>query len=131
MEFGSWPLRAAAFYSVSQLPSAPVSSAGSSPASACGLTLAILLLRHGPTALNHASPDKDRIRGWKDVPLSEEGHRIASLLAEKAKGFPLHDLHSSDLSRASDTADKVAKATGLRVQLDRSLRPWDLGKLAG
>jgi broad specificity phosphatase PhoE len=93
--------------------------------------MALLLMRHGPTELNHPSMEKDRIRGWKNVPLSPEGHQVASKLAEKAKGFPLHDLHSSDLSRASDTAAKVGQSTGLKVSLHHALRPWNLGKLAG
>ncbi len=88
-------------------------------------------MRHGPTELNHPDLGKDRIRAWKDVPLSKDGHRIAAILAEKAKGFPLHDLHSSDLSRAKDTADAVSKTTGLKVSLHHDLRPWNLGKLAG
>jgi broad specificity phosphatase PhoE len=93
--------------------------------------MAILLMRHGPTELNHPSLEKDRIRGWKNVPLSTEGHQIAAKLADKAKGYPLHDLHSSDLSRAADTAHAVSKTTGLKVALHHALRPWDLGKLAG
>ena len=93
--------------------------------------MALLLLRHGTTSMNHSDPAKDRIRGWQDVPLSSEGRRVAAILAEKAKGFPLHDLHSSDLSRAKETAEAVSKTTGLKVSLHHALRPWNLGKLAG
>ena len=88
-------------------------------------------MRHGPTALNHESIHKDKIRGWMNVPLSPEGHQVAAKLATKAKAFPLHDLHSSDLSRAADTAQAVSKTTGLHVKLHPALRPWNLGKLSG
>jgi broad specificity phosphatase PhoE len=93
--------------------------------------MALLLMRHGPTELNSPSLEKDRIRGWKDVPLSHEGRQIADSLAQKAKAHPMHDLHSSDLSRASDTAHAVSKTTGLHVQMHHELRPWNLGKLTG
>lgn len=93
--------------------------------------MAVLLMRHGPTELNHPSAEKDRIRGWMNVPLSHEGHQIASDLAQKATHFPLADLHSSDLSRAADTAKKVGETTHLPVQLHHELRPWNLGTLAG
>lgn len=93
--------------------------------------MALLLMRHGPTELNNPSAEKDRIRGWMNVPLSQEGHRVAGILAEKAKGFPMHDLHSSDLSRAADTAHAIGKATGHVPTMHHALRPWDLGRLAG
>lgn len=88
-------------------------------------------MRHGPTALNHESIHHDRIRGWMNVPLSPEGHKVAAVLAEKATHSGIQDLHSSDLSRASDTAKAVGKTTGLPVSLHHALRPWNLGRLSG
>jgi broad specificity phosphatase PhoE len=93
--------------------------------------MAVLLMRHGPTALNSSDLGKDRIRGWSDVPLSHEGRHVARQLADRARRYRMHDLTSSDLSRAADTAHDVAKTTHLPVHLTKNLRPWDLGQLTG
>jgi 2,3-bisphosphoglycerate-dependent phosphoglycerate mutase len=91
----------------------------------------IMLIRHGSTDMNNASSDKDCIRGWKDVPLSKEGIQEAKDLASEIDDPP-DVLVSSDLSRASDTADIVSKEIDVPVSVvSKSFRPWDVGKYQG
>jgi broad specificity phosphatase PhoE len=84
------------------------------------------LVRHGGTDLN----DRDVVRGWKDVPLNEDGHVQAAQLAKQLKG-KVDVVYSSDLQRARQTADDIAAANRVRVIHERGLRPWDVGKHAG
>lgn len=93
--------------------------------------MALLLMRHGPTQLNNADQSKDRIRGWLNVKLSRDGEHVAQQLASEVKHIPIHDLKSSDLSRAADTAKAVEDTTGVPMTTHVELRPWDLGTLAG
>ena len=93
--------------------------------------MAVLLMRHGPTQLNHADQSKDRIRAWLDVPLSNEGHDIAAQLADDAAKYPLADLLSSDLIRAQQTAAAVQAKTGVPGSAHVELRPWNLGQFSG
>ena len=92
----------------------------------------ILLIRHGATSLNDESASVDRIRGWTDVPLSEEGRREAKRLGEKLKADPPDVIVTSDLKRAAETAIVVSEITGTEVALvTQSFRPWDVGRYAG
>lgn len=93
--------------------------------------LKLLLIRHGATKLNNDDNSVDRIRGWKDIPLSEEGKAEAERLAGEIKKSPPDTIYSSDLKRAHDTAKAIGKATDLKVTADRAFRPWNVGKMAG
>ncbi|HMF27615.1 MAG TPA: histidine phosphatase family protein, partial [Candidatus Cybelea sp.] len=87
----------------------------------------LLLMRHGPTRAN----DDHRIRSVVNFPLSDEGHRLASDLAEQVQGFPLASLTSSPLDRAVDSMKPVSDATGVPFSTHDGLLPWDMGQLAG
>lgn len=92
----------------------------------------ILMIRHGATELNNDDVSVDRIRGWKDIPLSEEGRKEAKRIAEKLKDSPPDVIFSSDLKRAHDTAKEISKATGAPIiEASKGFRPWDVGDLAG
>lgn len=90
----------------------------------------LYLIRHGKTALN-GSEATDRIRGWADVPLDATGRAQGDLLAAMFESKGLDDLYSSDLSRASDTADKIAAKAGLVNCPQVEFRPWNLGDFQG
>lgn len=87
----------------------------------------LLLLRHGQTAWNLTQ----RIQGQTDVPLDDTGllqaEKVAPVIAALRPSF----VRSSDLSRARVTAEKVAEAAGLEVEVDPRLREFDLGQRAG
>lgn len=97
-----------------------------------GGTTLVHLIRHGATDMNNHSDDsQDRIRGWIDVPLNDDGRKDAEKAAKKAGKAGIKVLVSSDLSRAKETADIIGKAIGVTPITTPKLRPWDLGKFAG
>ncbi|MGC4932854.1 histidine phosphatase family protein [Gordonia sp. DT30] len=87
----------------------------------------LILLRHGQTEYNAAS----RMQGQLDTELSELGVQqaksAAGALAEKRPIL----IRSSDLRRARDTAEALARATGLSVDTDVRLRETHLGSWQG
>ena len=91
----------------------------------------ICLIRHGATAYNAEGGGIDRIRGWKNVPLSDEGRRQVQELAEKLKNSGIKFIVSSDLDRARETAEAIARRTGADLVLSQKFRPWDLGEYTG
>jgi len=92
----------------------------------------VLVLRHGNTQFN-SSPggSPERIRGWIDVPLDEEGVQQAQAAAAKIGRLPLKRIVSSDLQRAAATAQAVAAVAGVPLETSADLRPWNLGAYAG
>lgn len=88
--------------------------------------------RHGATHLNNNDTSVDRIRGWKDIPLSEQGVQEAHKLGAQLKSRPPDFIMSSDMRRASETAKIVSDYTGAPVVLvSKAFRPWNAGELAG
>lgn len=90
-------------------------------------TTKMLLVRHGETAWNA----ERRLQGHLDIALNAEGERQAALLAGALGGERIDAVIASDLVRARQTADAVARAHGLPVQLDKSLRERCYGGFEG
>ena len=87
----------------------------------------LLLVRHGAAA----NPQPPRYVGSTDAPLSEEGRRQVEALANiLPRRKPVRCL-SSPLRRASETANAIAAATGIRVEIDPDLREIDFGRWEG
>lgn len=92
----------------------------------------IYIVRHGATKLNHDTDTSvDRIRGWADVPLVEEGREEARKAGAKLKGKDIGAIFSSDLSRTRETADIIGEILGKKPVTSNKLRPWKLGKFTG
>jgi broad specificity phosphatase PhoE len=92
----------------------------------------VYIVRHGATKLNNqVDMSEDRIRGWSDVPLVEEGRQEARGAAKKLVGKGIKAIVTSDLSRAHETADIIGKIIGIKPVASQKLRPWNLGKLTG
>lgn len=90
------------------------------------------IIRHGATSLNSTDASMDRIRGWKDVPLSPEGRKEAEKLGDKLAKAPPSVLVSSDLKRAHDTAQIISDKTGAPYDGSTHMfRPWNVGDYAG
>jgi 2,3-bisphosphoglycerate-dependent phosphoglycerate mutase len=87
----------------------------------------IHLVRHGETDWNREL----RWQGHSDVPLNERGREQARKLADELSGAPLAAVYSSDLRRASETAQIVADRLSLPVQTDAALREIDVGSWEG
>jgi 2,3-bisphosphoglycerate-dependent phosphoglycerate mutase len=90
----------------------------------------LILVRHGRTVLNTAD-DAERLRGWLEVPLDEQGLREAEETAQHVAKYPVAQIYTSDLLRARQTAAAVVAATGAPVFSTLNLRPWNVGRLAG
>jgi broad specificity phosphatase PhoE len=87
----------------------------------------VLLARHGESDWNRA----ERWQGFADRPLTDLGRRQAQELAERLAETELDAVYSSDLRRAADTAEAVARGRGLEVQTTPDLREVDVGEWSG
>lgn len=87
----------------------------------------LCLVRHGESTWNA----QRRIQGQLDPPLSPLGRRQAELVAERLAKEPWSALYASDLKRAYQTAEAIARATGLPVRKERLLREQGQGKREG
>jgi probable phosphoglycerate mutase len=104
------------------------------PAPAVGWGLAhgrattTLLLRHGQTALS----TERRFAGRGDIPLTETGERQATAAAARlaARGG-IDVIVTSPLRRARRTAEAVAAATDVPLQVEDGLAETDFGKWEG
>jgi probable phosphomutase (TIGR03848 family) len=87
----------------------------------------LLLIRH---ALNDWVGK--RVPSWTPgISLNEEGRKQAARLAEWLAPVPLEAIYSSPLERAVETAEPIAKAHGLEVQLRERLGDTRYGELTG
>jgi 2,3-bisphosphoglycerate-dependent phosphoglycerate mutase len=87
----------------------------------------ILLLRHGETLWNI----EGRIQGHGDSPLSAEGLAQADALARRLAAERPDALYTSDLGRARQTMEPIARATGLAPRIDPDLRERCYGVFEG
>jgi 2,3-bisphosphoglycerate-dependent phosphoglycerate mutase len=87
----------------------------------------ILAIRHGETAWNVDT----RIQGQLDVPLNDTGrwqaHRLSLAIAEEG----LDAIYASDLLRAFETAQAVARGSGRAIVADTGLRERGFGVFEG
>jgi broad specificity phosphatase PhoE len=86
----------------------------------------VYLVRHGQTAWNR----EEIFRGRADIPLDETGLKQAELVGQYFKGMEIQAIYSSSLSRAWQTAQKVAQFHDLKVQplqgiIDMSFGNWE------
>lgn len=88
----------------------------------------VLLARHGETNDNR---EPIRVQGFTDTPLNDTGRAQAEALARRLTDDGLRSIWSSDLSRARETAEIVARAVGLPVSLDERLREAYRGRWEG
>jgi broad specificity phosphatase PhoE len=87
----------------------------------------ILLARHGESDWNRTK----RWQGFADRPLTDLGRRQAIELAARLEETELDAVYSSDLQRARETAEIVARSKHLDVQTVRDLREVDVGSWSG
>jgi broad specificity phosphatase PhoE len=87
----------------------------------------ILLVRHGKTALNSHDKNKDRVKGWADHPLDEEGLKCADECGDVLKKHGVTHVLTSPLQRGVKTAEAIAAKTGAQVGVTHKLMPWDVG----
>lgn len=92
--------------------------------------LKILLTRHGKTIFNTVQ----RVQGWSDTPLTNDGIAVAKELGSGLKDYHLDAIYSSTSGRAIETSSIVANASG-HYNLDqkriKSIREFYFGKYEG
>jgi phosphoserine phosphatase len=91
------------------------------------LTTILLLARHGQSDWNAAR----RWQGRADRPLTERGREQAFALAARLAHIELQAVYSSNLRRARETAEAVARAQGLEVVEVPDLAEVDVGSWSG
>jgi broad specificity phosphatase PhoE len=87
----------------------------------------LLLARHGETDWNR----EHRVQGQTDIGLNDAGRDQSELLAESLADVRLDAIVSSDLARARETAEAVARRQGLEVVTDAALREKNFGSWEG
>jgi alpha-ribazole phosphatase len=87
----------------------------------------VYLVRHGQTAWNK----EEIFRGRTDVPLNETGLKQAELAGQYFKGMEIHAIYSSPLSRAWQTAQKIAQSHQLKVELSEGILDMSFGNWEG
>src|ERR671939_942247 len=90
-------------------------------------TTRILLVRHGQSQGNA----ERRFGGHSPTPLSELGFRQAEATARALAVENVTAIYSSDLLRAVQTAEPLARATGLEVRWSGAFRERNVGRLEG
>lgn len=86
----------------------------------------IILIRHGSTIWN----EEGKYQGTIDVPLSDRGRQEAEMVAEIA-GRKIKAIYSSNLGRARETAEIIARPHGLPVQVIDELGEINFGDWEG
>ena len=87
----------------------------------------LYIMRHGRTDWN----DLHKLQGRTDIPLNDEGRRMAEKAAEEYRGIPLDVCWSSPLVRALETAEIVLRGRNVPVFTDNRLREMSFGEYEG
>jgi 2,3-bisphosphoglycerate-dependent phosphoglycerate mutase len=90
-------------------------------------TTRILLVRHGQSLGNA----ERRFGGHSPTPLSELGFAQAEATARALAREGVTAVYSSDLLRAVQTAEPLARATGLEIKLTDAFRERSVGRMEG
>jgi broad specificity phosphatase PhoE len=90
-------------------------------------TTRVLLVRHGQSQGNA----ERRFGGHSPTPLSGLGRRQAEATARALASEGLTAIYSSDLLRAVQTAEPLARATGLGINRTIALRERNVGLMEG
>ncbi len=91
------------------------------------MTTTVYLIRHGETPWNVVG----RYQGQLDPPLTEKGRRQAQDTAAQLAPVGFEAIYSSDLARARQTAQALAEAVNLPVQLESRFREIQQGEWEG
>ena len=88
----------------------------------------LLLIRHGENIFLKQGRLPGLLPG---IRLNKRGQEQAAALAETLKTFPIKAIYASPLERAVETAEPLAQALGLPIQLRPGLVDTDVGEWQG
>lgn len=91
------------------------------------MSLRLFVVRHAESEYSRGR----RFTGWRDVPLSADGHRQCAALADALGGCGAQAVYASPLQRARATAEAIATACGLQVRTDEAFREMGFGDWEG
>lgn len=87
----------------------------------------LYIIRHGETEWNKVK----RMQGQTDIPLAEEGIRLAKITGENMRRLPMDFIISSPLTRARQTAELVRGERDIPILLDRRIIEISFGDWEG
>ena len=87
----------------------------------------VIFVRPGETDWNFS----ERWQGWLDAPLNTHGRHQVERLAMLLRNIGIGALYTSDLRRASETADAICRHTGIECKTDQRLRERNIGRWQG
>lgn len=90
----------------------------------------VYLVRHGQTIYNLMK----KMQGWSDTPLTNQGLPILEETADKLRDTHFDAVYSSDLKRATDTADIILRknlATNAKLKTSPNFREIFFGAFEG
>ena len=87
----------------------------------------LYIMRHGLTDWNV----RRKLQGRTDIPLNEEGRRMAERAAEEYRDVPLDLCFSSPLIRARETAEIVLRGREIPILTDDRLKEMSFGEYEG
>lgn len=87
----------------------------------------LYIMRHGETDWNI----EKRMQGKTDIPLNENGRRLAKLTGEALRDIDFDRVYSSPLSRAMETAKLVLDSKKVEIIVDKRLEEMGFGEYEG
>ena len=88
----------------------------------------VLLIRHGENDYVKKKRLAGRLPG---VHLNKKGMEQAQAVAERLKGSKVNAIYSSPMERAVETAQPIAQALGLELEVRQGLLETDIGEWTG
>lgn len=89
----------------------------------------LYVLRHAETAAN--AEGEERVRGMLPYPITTEGRKETAGVAATLRALGVAHIFTDDLVRTRQTADLIATALDLPLNIDQGCLPWDTGDFAG
>lgn len=70
-------------------------------------------------------------KGLEDYPLNDKGRKESVALGAKIARYKPTVVLTSPLDRAKYPAERIAKAAGVKMKIEKGLLPWDFGSWSG
>lgn len=78
----------------------------------------VYFVRHGESAANVATPNREGRYEGEASPLTEKGREQAQFIAKRCTNLPAEALIASTATRAKQTAEYISEATGLALEVN-------------